>query len=72
MRKGQKTCYDYGIKVMLRLAGGNESTKKDSKVNVLFCIGLNTRTGLPTMHSAFERRFVIRVRATTIFSLYIL
>ncbi|KAG0282106.1 hypothetical protein BGZ98_006913, partial [Dissophora globulifera] len=59
-RKAQKACYDYGIKAMLRLAGGNESTKVVNP-NVIFCIGLgsfNTRTGLPTKHGELERRFV--------------
>jgi hypothetical protein len=76
MRKAQKACYDYGIKAMLRLAGGNESTKV-ANPNSIFGIGLgsfNTRTGLATKHSALERRFVIRVcdKDTFYFLLFVL
>ncbi|KAG0306413.1 hypothetical protein BGZ99_001784, partial [Dissophora globulifera] len=62
VRKAQKAYCDYGINAMLRLAGGNESTKVVN-LNIIFCIGhgsFNTGTGLPTKHGEFERWIVCR------------
>ncbi|KAG0304098.1 hypothetical protein BGZ99_002505, partial [Dissophora globulifera] len=65
VKKAQKACYDYSIKAMLRLVGGNESTRVVN-LNVIFCIGLgsfNTRTDLLTKHGELERRFVSKARS---------
>lgn len=63
--KAQQASYDYGIKAILNLGGASEGRRKiPSDQAVVFAIGLgsfNTQTGLPSKHSALEKKFVVRV-----------
>ena len=70
-RKAQQASYDYGIKAILGLVHGSEGHRRPTQNpdgtrtrNSVFAIGLgsfNTRTGLPSKHTEFEKRFVKRV-----------
>ncbi|KAI1300518.1 hypothetical protein EDD11_006177 [Mortierella claussenii] len=66
LRKAQQSAIDYGIKALLRMAGGNESRKRTpADGSVVFAVGLggfNTRTGLPTKHAAFLKKFIIKAK----------
>ncbi|KAF9950747.1 hypothetical protein BGZ72_007645, partial [Mortierella alpina] len=67
MRKAQEASYDYAIKAIMGLAGASEgSAKDDTKPSIVFAVGLgsfDSRTGLPSKHSALIRRLVIRVKS---------
>lgn len=72
MKKAQIACYDYGIMAILRMVDGrkgNESRLHPADVSAIFAIGLgsfDSQTGLASKHSAFEKRFVIRVSTCTL------
>lgn len=63
-KKASVDCIDYAIKALLRMANGSEGHDKSRNKknrNVVFCVGLaafNSRTGLPSKHSAMLARFV--------------
>ncbi|KAK3829399.1 MAG: hypothetical protein J3Q66DRAFT_383936 [Benniella sp.] len=61
-KKAQTACLDYGVKAILKMAGGNEGRKFDPTTqNVLLCVGLatfNPRT--PSKHGALLKRLVTR------------
>ncbi|KAF9949650.1 hypothetical protein BGZ72_008598 [Mortierella alpina] len=69
-RKAQLAAYDYGIKAILRLVdrpGVHEARRReDWEPQVVFAVGLgsfDTQTGLPSKHSQFEKRFILRVQS---------
>ncbi|KAI1314465.1 hypothetical protein EDD11_002128 [Mortierella claussenii] len=67
VKKAQVSAYDYGIDSIFQLAGGSNGNSRNHEMTrrVVFAIGLgsfNTRTGLPSKHSEFEKRFIIRAR----------
>ncbi|KAG0342103.1 hypothetical protein BG004_005750 [Podila humilis] len=64
-KKGQRSAMDIAIKRLFHLAGGSEGKKRTEDQKAVFCIGLgsfNTRTGLPSKHSAFEQLFVRKAK----------
>jgi len=66
VRKAQQCTIDLGVKALLGMAGANETMEKaaDDGSPVVFAVGLgafNTRTGLPSKHTSFLKRFIIKV-----------
>ncbi|KAF8911813.1 hypothetical protein BGZ58_005830, partial [Dissophora ornata] len=65
VRKAQQCAIDLGVKAILGMAGADETRKKatDDGRPVVFAVGLgafNTRTGLPSKHTSFLKRFIVK------------
>ncbi|KAF9342596.1 hypothetical protein BGX34_007921, partial [Mortierella sp. NVP85] len=60
--KAQKACLDYGVKAILKMAGGSEGRKFDPATqNVVLCVGMATfNPKTPSKHGALLKRLVTR------------